>query len=66
MFESTTYDVICNDCKKVVWHGEIGEYPYSWQVYICSCGGYAVPDLEHPYINKHRTQDDQKTLPHLP
>ena len=30
---------------------EVGEYPYSWQFVVCSCGGTIHPDL-----NRGRSQ----------
>ncbi len=62
MVYSVTYDVICTTCKKIAWHGEIGEYPLSWQFSICPhCGGSAVPDLDNP--TEHRlTQKNENDV----
>ena len=43
---STTYDLVCKKCKKVIDHRELGEYPWSWQFAVCNCGGAAIPDMD--------------------
>lgn len=51
-YTHTTYDVVCSNCHSIAFHGDIGEYPYSWQFAECpKCSGVALPDLEHPFTH---------------